>query len=342
MSRRRRLITTVVIILIGVGIYAWLMPQRSGTDRSKVPRATAQSSSTVSGVSGATPPRVNPRLSKPGVPQQNNENTNSLAALQTVFQKPLKFYGMVVDEKGAPVSAATVVYSANNDPNWNAEGTKGTTTTDARGLFSIEASGIGIFVRVSKNGYYEVPTSQNHQIGSYAGFSNAEKIGRSDHPIPSSNKRAVFSLIKKGQPVPLIRVTERPIRIPKNGVPVKIDLKTGTVAAQGALQVECWTQDQARDARGHYPWRCRVSVPGGGLIRRAGDFAFEAPSEGYQPFDDIGPRQEKWSPDAEQQYFVKTADNHFARLTVSMVAGGDHFVAIDCYFNPQAGSRNLE
>jgi hypothetical protein len=342
MSRRRVLITVLVFLLIGIGIYFFLISPRTLKSPSEIGRSTPQPSLTSGGVLRTGPAPSPPQFPNPSASKDDEENTNSIAALVTVFRKPLSFYGLVVDEKGDPVPGATVRYSANNNPNPTGEGTKGTTTTDNRGVFSIDTSGIGIFVRVSKDGYYEIPTSESHRIGSSAGFSNADKVGRSDHAIPSSNSPAIFTLRKKGQASRLIRVTERPIKIPKNGAPVNIDLTTGRVAAEGALKVECWTQDDARDSQGHYPWRCRISVPGGGLIKREDAFAFEAPRDGYQSFDDIAPRQDRWSPDREQQYFVKTADNHFARLNVSIVAGGDHFVTIDSYFNPQAGARNLE
>ena len=96
-------------------------------------------------------------------------------------------------------------------------------------------------------------------------------------------------LRKKGEAVPLVRVSERPIKVPRNGTPVEINLQTGKAASQGDLKVECWTQDQVKDAQGHYPWHCRVSVPGGGLVKREGEFDFEATAEGYEPSDDIAP-----------------------------------------------------
>jgi hypothetical protein len=54
------------------------------------------------------------------------------------------------------------------------------------------------------------------------------------------------------------------------------------------------------------------------------------------------PDEEKWSSIAERQYFIKTGHGHFARATLRMRTGGDHFAVVDSYFNPVRDSRNLE
>ena len=61
-----------------------------------------------------------------------------------------------------------------------------------------------------------------------------------------------------------------------------------------------WTADQAKDAKQHYEWRCRISVPKGGLVERKDQFDFEAPVDGYKPSDEIVMLQaaEKWQPNA--------------------------------------------
>jgi hypothetical protein len=82
------------------------------------------------------------------------------------------------------------------------------------------------------------------------------------------------------------------------------------VSAKGNLRVEAWTEDHAKDAKQHYHWRCPVSVPNGGLLERKGQFDFEAPADGYKPFDEIVMPQTavKWQPQAQRQYFVKFDD----------------------------------
>jgi len=108
------------------------------------------------------------------------------------------------------------------------------------------------------------------------------------------------------------------------------------------LRIECWAQDDKKDTQRRYSWHCHISVPRGGLAVREGEYNFEAPLDGYQEYDDIAPPAERWSGSAERQYFVKTASNHFARVNLRIHPGGEHFFVVGSYFNPQAGSRNLE
>ncbi len=288
MNRKRAFFVALAVLLIGLVIYIWAKSRRAVSTPIETKQSTSasQPSTTpaIQSIPDGRPAPLHPELAKPGVPEKNEQDTNQLQALLAVFHKPIVFNGKVIDEKGNPVSDANVKYDANNNPDPMGRGSEGTTMTDARGLFSIHSQGIGLFVRVSKVGYYDVPTSDdNHRIGSYARFSNAERIGKSDLAIPRSERPTIFVLRKKGEAASLIRVSERPVKVPKNGAPVEISLQTGQATAQGDLKVECWTEDQAKDAQGHYPWLCRISVPGGGLVKREGEFAFEAPAGGYEP-----------------------------------------------------------
>lgn len=283
------------------------------------------------------PPTVN-------APLKNEPDTNQQKAFMAALLTPISFWGKVVDHKGNPVAGVTVEWSANNNPNPYGSGTKGRTETDVEGMFSVTSHGIGLYAKVSKDGYGQIPTELRGQRGSSGGFSNAAKLGNTDSPMGTRSDPAIFVLRKKGEAAELIHVTERPVRVPKNGAPVEIALETGQAvpAGQGSLRIECLTEDQKKDAQGNYPWHCRVSVPGGGLMKREGEYDFEAPADGYQAYDDIAPPKERWSAKAERQYFVKMADGHFARVNLRMRTGGEHFVVIESYVNPKRGSRNLE
>jgi hypothetical protein len=105
-----------------------------------------------------------------------------------------------------------------------------------------------------------------------------------------------------------------------------------------------WTKEEAKNAQGRYEWKCRISVPGGGLIERKEQFDFEAPMEGYRAADEIVMPQamEGWQKQARRDYFLKLVDNRYARISFTMRAGGDHFFTINSYLNPTPGSRNLE
>jgi hypothetical protein len=160
---------------------------------------------------------------------------------------------------------------------------------------------------------------------------------------PTKDDPATFVLHKMGTAEPLIHISSRTYRIPKNGTPVEVNLTSGKVSTEGHLRVETWTEDHLQDAQRRYSWRCRVSVPNGGLIERNGQFDFEAPETGYKSSDEILMPQNasKWQPQAEREYFVRLQDGRYARIRFKMIAQGDHFFRLESYLSP-SGSRNLE
>jgi hypothetical protein len=331
-------IVVAVLLTTAVAFYWWLKHHAAHPPSAARPVASNQARNVATPASSLAPQQ------DPNAPTTHEPDRKQQDAFLAVFLKPFSFIGRIVDDNGLPVSDATAEWRANNNPNPYGTGATGKATTDSKGMFSVNSHGMSLFVKVWKRGFYEVPTDSKGIRGSSGGFSNAEIRGNTDSPMGTESSPAVFVLRKKGESVALIHASERPVKVPKDGAPVEIALENGKPVppGQGDLRIECWTEDQVRDAQGNYPWHCRVSVPGGGLAKREGEFLFEAPPEGYQRQDDMTPPDERWSAKAERSYFVKTAGGHFARVNLRMHTGGEHFVVIESYFNPQPGSRNLE
>lgn len=340
MKRLRLLIVLLCVLVIGSAVYIATTPQRSTTPPSPVVQTPVPDRTPTAANALPTPVNGQPPT---GGPVKNEPDRNAILGFAKELMKPISFWGKVVDEKGNPVEGAAMEWIANNNPNPYGTGTKGSTTSGADGMFSVQSHGIGLYVKASHPDYYEMPTKMRGKRGSYGGFSNAEKLGNTDSPMGTQDDPAILVLRKKGELVPLIKA-ENFVRVPRTGSPVEIKLETAQPAAGGDLKVEAWTNDQAKNAAGHYDWRCRISVPNGGLIERKGQFDFEAPADGYKPSDEINMPQlaERWQPQESREYFVKLADGRFARVQIEMVAGGDHFFSISSYLNPTPGSRNLE
>jgi hypothetical protein len=135
------------------------------------------------------------------------------------------------------------------------------------------------------------------------------------------------------------------VKVPKNGSPVGINLANGgRTNGPNRLQIEAWTQDQSKDEQGRYPWRCRISIPGGGLVEREEQFAFEAPPAGYRESDEVvmEPNDTKWKKRFKKDYFAKLPDGTYARFQFEFTSGGEHFFMVESYLNPKPGSHNLE
>jgi hypothetical protein len=260
--------------------------------------------------------------------------SNTLNKLQEQWRTPIEFYGKVVDENTNPVQDAKVDFDCNDT---SPEGTSFYhTTSDSNGLFSIrDIQGLLLGVKVNKDGYYPyLPNGDNFY---YA--------GQNQNFVPDVARPVLFRLRKKGGGEPLTHF-HKSFKVPKDGTPIQIDLATGNLAKSGehTLEVECWTHDTEKKEGWKYDWKCQVSVPGGGLQIFTEQFPFLAPNDGYISQDTIDMTLRpnvSWTQDVQRQYYVQTADGKFARVVFGMVAGGDHFCVVDCYFN-SSGSRVLE
>lgn len=351
MNRNRfTIILFLILLLVGAVIYFWPNPPSSLVSTT----TTAQASpSALPGKKGGTssqnqtlPAPVASKPTQSNKPVKNEPDYNAIKIFGLAFMKPFSFWGKVLDEKGNPVSGANVLWEASNNPNPNGSGSEGKTMSDANGIFVIKNHGIGLFVKVAKDGYYEMPTEANNR-GSYGGFSNTPKLGASDSPMGTEQEPAIFILKRKGLPIGLIKV-EHTIDFSTKGAPVGINLKNGnpTAPGQGDIQVECWAHVEGIDISiyNRYDWRCRVSVPGGGLVERTNSLEFTAPISDYQALDQIEmpSRDEKWDSQAVKEYFCKLANGCYARFELRIVTGAHKFLKIESYMNPQPGSRNLE
>ena len=275
-------------------------------------------------------------------PAQAQKNSEAQVQYQNhvfemLFLTPIVFYGKVVETDGTPIAGATVSISAADSMQDNHS--KYERITDSAGLFSISTHGMGLVINVSKDGYYK--TSQS---GGSFGYS---KMGGPTNEHPDPKNPAIFVLKKMGIAEPLIMI-HRDVKILKNGTLVQMNLATGDTynVAKGDIQVEAWTHDEGIPPNHNQPydWRCTITVPGGGLQPRSGEFNFEAPTDGYQVNDvlDMPASATPWSKVISREYFLKLANGDYARVSFTMRAGGAHFFSITSYLNPQPGHRNLE
>ena len=320
MTRRRPLLL-IAVVLVALGLW-WLLrsPQADAKlEGAKKPGPEASPLSTA--VSPA------PKSSK-------ERRKEAVDAVLSMLGAPISFYGKVVDQDGDPVPDASVGYSALDK--FMAPGTGYTGKSDASGLFSISGiKGARLSINVRKEGYYFIDGKSNAAF-SYGGGSD----GYFAEP-PTKDNPAIFVLHKMGTTESLVRA-EQSARIPKDGTPVTVNLMTGRLSPNGNLRVEARTEAPVGGRR--FTWRCRVTVPGGGLADRTGQFEFEAPEDGYQESVEFGMRHdaEQWTSDQQRDYFVKLPDGRFARINFRMIAGGNHYFVMESFLNPKPGSRNLE
>jgi len=342
--RKRVWITGVILVAVCSALLLWRRapePQIKESHEGGGVVAETNQSEVVSQVKAAAAPQ-NPAAPMPRsfpvappVFQTTGDKSNALyQQLLADWQAPIEFYGKVVDESRNAVTGASVRFSWTD---MTAEDGASTwaTNSDTAGLFSLQGKrGRSLTVWVSKDGYFSSGGGQ--QTFLYANFD------AKFNPDPWSP--VIFSLRKKGQAEPLVKL-KRNYGIPRDGTPFAIDLVSGQAAKgeNGNLVVQCWTEDQSKARGQKYDWRCRVTIPGGGIVTTSDEFAFLAPESSYQQTAEITMPADRpdWKSDVDLKFFYRLADGRYGRMTFSMIAGGQHFCMIDSFLNP-SGSRNLE
>lgn len=248
------------------------------------------------------------------------------------WEKPIEFYGKVVDENTNPVEGATIQFQ------WSGRSDKiftAATESDADGLFSLHGKhGRGLNVFVSKEGYY---SSRRDKTGFLYSLGP-------DIYSPEEWNPVIFHLYKKGVGESLINIKQN-YHVPRDGTPLGINLTTGKaeMGGSGDLVVRCWTDDQGKPSSAKYDWHCIVTIPGGGLVLSDKEFAFLAPENGYVSTNEIAMPADRpdWRNDVDVKFFYELPNGDYGRMIFSMIAGGQHFCMIDSLLNP-TGSRNLE
>jgi hypothetical protein len=335
---RKYFIVVLVVLLVGVlvGLWKWPRPQSKPTElahdgKSQQP-LTAASPTKPDG----TPP---PTIVIPDIPGANipPEDEEKLAKIGAVYRAPVDFLGKVIDQHGHPVVGAKVKYSLVREYFRDATVVDGG-ISDEHGLFSRTGmSGASVLVSVFRERYYGTDRSARS-------FGYGMPSGEAP---PTKENPAIFVLHKMGETEPLI-FAQGSVRLPRDGTLTEISLRRERPAAvaigNGDLRIEVWTDDANKDALRQYDWRCRITVPGGGLVERTGAFDFSAPLDGYTAtFEHAMLRGgSRWTNNLQKEFFLKLADGSFARVSLQLAAGGDHFVYLESYLNPTPGSRNLE
>lgn len=338
---RKRIIIILIVLLLGVLVGIWEWPH-ARPNPSEVAQATKtqepSSPSKMPAKQTDTPPQGTAIPDVPGV-NLTPDDKAKLAKIVQVYSAPIDFWGKVIDQHGEPVPMAAIHYSFADK--YFKDGTKRTGVADDQGFFSLDdGKGAGVYVSVYKEGYYGTPQS----AGS---FGYGMPVGGKP---PSKDNPAIFILQKMGETEPLIKLEPGSVLLPKDGKPYQLSLRRerarlSSSQSSGDLQIELWSAYQPPPPYGGvYDWRCRISVPGGGLVERVGEFNFEAPAENYaQAFEFKMPATTKrWQPSLKMEFFLRLADGCYARAKLDIITGGDHFIDIESYLNPTPGHRNLE
>ena len=274
--------------------------------------------------------------------------SNVIKLVQTVrvFSYPIELYGKVVDVEGKPIAGAKVQQSFTGKgcdcPEY--------LTTDENGAFYLSGKGSSVFIRTSKEGYYE--TEQSKGTIGYT-------VPSDRPPADDPNNPAIFVLRKHGEAELLVKYRYS-WGIPRDGTPVKVDLIEGKPNryskfaddSEGAVIIRAWSPENKYDSNGkpiRYGWKFEINAPNGGFVERTNRFDFIAPETGYTEtltfeMPEGSKDWSEWKHNVSKELFARLPNGNYSRLVFYYRPGkrknGDTF-RIESYTNP-SGSRNLE
>lgn len=333
MNPRNRNALILCVLMALATIVIWLTRPREIASSRRVPQPNPGDVVSIPMFSATVAATTNVYPAPPPleVPSKAEIKQAQEAKINMAYATPIDVFGKVVDQNGNPIAGAMVEIGIADKPFQT--GSKIIETTDQGGLFSLSGvHGIAFSVSASKQGYYSTAKS--------TGQRNVVAAGNSDLPQPTKEKPVFLVLHKQGDVASLIFHGNRQIDLPSTGRPLKIELATGQ-KDQGQLEVASWLGDTNQRP---FNWRYQLSVLGGGILERKGEFDFEAPVDGYHTSMEINmpAAAEKWSSRAKMDYFAKLSDGRYARFSVRFYPGDRNFIVLESYVNPKPGDRNLE
>jgi len=282
--------------------------------------------------------------SSPPIPYDSQRTvaaSNAVSAqILSLWQNPIEFYGKVVDENTNAVVGAKVKFQWAEMPTEDGNRTSAT-ESDSEGLFSLHGQhGPDLMVAVSKEGYYA--SHRGEQGFKYGPFGDPGFSPDPQNPV-------IFYLRKKGTPESLVHVAGtglhamRDFLLAADGKPTEVSLRDGRLAAagQGDLKVEFQAGQALDNSPSKISWKCRVTVPGGGLIETTEEFPFLAPENNYTGSDEWSVGTTNWTEQVNKKYYVKLPDGNFGRIQLRVIGTTRAFFRLESFLNP-TGSRNLE
>ena len=339
------------ILIISVALLAiclWLLlHQRTGSPSNVNVQTVAAVTTNQNSVAAPKSAVQTPAPSAPApiavaavTPTPASNATNAInPTIAEAWQKPIDFYGKVVDENTNPLAGVSVEFqwddlTANN---WTRTAT---TTSDMEGLFSLHGGhGATLIVSVTKAGYY---ASQKDTGSFHYAVPNDNQTYASDQGNP-----AIFHLWKKGQGTELVTSQNgmRPdlaVRVPINGDSVNVDLLGKKVVANGDLELSQIKPDRA-NVQQATNWSFHISIPTGGVVEEDDAFPFTAPETTYQPTIDFNfvKGEPDWVTQFTKTYYIEfgqPAKYGWLQIDANI---SQQTVFLKYAINP-TGSRNLE
>ncbi len=284
-----------------------------------------------------------------GTPAQQSKAERA----QTVFDaiegsnRPITFWGKVIDQDEKPVSGVQVRYSYTTEHGnllgvpWGKQRSHGgQELTDEQGLFQIRGiKGHLLEIDELRKPSYQ-STKRAAAIYDYSG-SNPKRVFVADRQKP-----VIFGMVQleRTQDILITAESGKGLRVPGDGTPARWDLRTGNKDPDGELILIFKRDPPTLTRAGELKsWQLEIGVREGGVaLAEANEVIMQAPHNGYLPAIAYPQKRSDGSPDAA--FYFKTADGKYGRLQLGFYPsdqGASARLFIEAWINP-TGSRFLE
>ena len=273
----------------------------------------------------------------------DRQKTNAILQYMESQNKPIEFYGQVVDQDENPISDVKIKVKVRH---WDVKipapfGDEVRMipvekATDLGGRFEIHDVTGDVFdvESIRKDGYTLSPKTPN-------GF--GPSTGNFQNPV-------IIRMWKLGEPQQLISHHLTRIGIPVDGQPVQFELFGGKkVSLGGQLIVRLKREPQILPpGNSRYDWSLELEIPRGGLAINNDEFMYQAPENGYhETFQFDMPQSAKnWTTTLNQQFYIQLENGkYFGSLVVRLSTIHDTpplGLNLDVAINPNGWRRNLQ
>jgi hypothetical protein len=255
----------------------------------------------------------------------------------------INFYGKVADQEGRPLPDAKVQIERvfgewAIPPSIQLKTERFAVQSDDQGSFIVKGTaGHSLqILSIEKPGY-----ELSKKVDLFFGYSATAAPFH-----PDANNPVVFKMWKKQGKEPLVGSAWHG-KMASDGTTNYFDLLHGRQSADGGLEIVCTRTPLKSPPPGnaHFDYSLEVAVIGGGIQSTQDEFTYLAPESGYSTSYTVAQKADdpKWWGRVTQEFYIKTAEGHYGRLSVDWYAAQNapnHF-EWDCSINP-SGSRNLE
>lgn len=336
--RQRYKVILVFVVAIAVAMF---VRRREATPNRKLPRPVTVDQG-AAGASRAPTAVAQTSATPPTSPYPLRKEQRMSAVFDATSHQRIDFYGRVIDQYGKPISGVTVTATVEAVTRFMQDHREQySATTDANGRFAfVGLSGQNLSIYLAKPG-----CEYKSNLKRY-GYSMLTP--ESERHRPAASAPVLFTMWKRKEPEPLVRVDLRRIPLPVDGTSVGVDMLGGRQLQQGGDIVVRLERHPQHITRGQpFDWKAVISLPNGGLQGIRDQYPNEAPAEGYKPelVIDMPAESPEWHSSFRGNYYAKLRNGQaFARFVLTLTADSEpppSRLTLEGYVN-HAGNRNLE